>query len=308
MSKRSVSGPKTTDPTQINLTRLLSRLEHSVLSADADPQLRKFSYERAKVGANLEYARTLLLRLEHDSAGVKTQSRKQAVQTDLQSKRELIKRLNQRLYDLNQLDESDDDSEDSIPEDNGEDVLREFAPAVKDTSDTLDTEHDATIQNPALQAAAANLTSTLRSRTSQPSSTLADRGATTSSSLFPPGASTATISTDPSLHQTETLLTHNRTEQEAITSSLLQMASALKSQSLKFSETLETADKEVLERALEGLDKSATGMEATQGNMGRLRRMTEGRGWLGRMMMYAWIAGLWVVAFAIVFVMPKLRF
>lgn len=39
-----------------------------------------------------------------------------------------------------------------------------------------------------------------------------------------------------------------------------------------------------------------------------LRRMSEGKGWWGRMMIYLWIFGLWVVALGIVFLGPKLRF
>ena len=39
------------DTTAISLTRLLSRLENTLLSPEADPSLRKSSYERTKVGA-----------------------------------------------------------------------------------------------------------------------------------------------------------------------------------------------------------------------------------------------------------------
>jgi hypothetical protein len=39
------------DTTAISLTRLLSRLEHTLLSPETDPNLRKSSYERTKVGA-----------------------------------------------------------------------------------------------------------------------------------------------------------------------------------------------------------------------------------------------------------------
>jgi hypothetical protein len=85
------------------------------------------------------------------------------------------------------------------------------------------------------------------------------------------------------------------------------MASALKQSSQSFSSSLE-AEKSVLDRAGEGLDKSAVGMEAAGKKMGVLRRMSEGQGWWGRIMLYAWIAGLWVVAFLLVFVGPKLRF
>ena len=64
----------------------------------------------------------------------------------------------------------------------------------------------------------------------------------------------------------------------------------------------------MLERAAEGLDKNEVGMEAAQRRMGFLRRASEGRGWLGRMKMYAYIAGLAICAFLLVFVGPKFRF
>jgi len=42
--------------------------------------------------------------------------------------------------------------------------------------------------------------------------------------------------------------------------------------------------------------------------MGMLRKMSEGQGWWGRIKLYAFIFGLWVVCFLVVFVGPKLRF
>lgn len=85
------------------------------------------------------------------------------------------------------------------------------------------------------------------------------------------------------------------------------MATALKNSSQAFSSSLES-EKSTLDRATEGLDKNEMGLEAASKRMGYLRSMTEGRGWWGRMMMYAWIAGLMVIAILLVFVGPKLRF
>jgi len=85
------------------------------------------------------------------------------------------------------------------------------------------------------------------------------------------------------------------------------MAKALKNQSLQFGSALES-EKSILDRAVSGLDKNATGMEAAGQRMGTLRRMTEGKGWWDRMKLYGMIFGLWFIAFAIVFIMPKLRF
>jgi hypothetical protein len=85
------------------------------------------------------------------------------------------------------------------------------------------------------------------------------------------------------------------------------MASALKESSQAFSSSLEK-EKTVLDSATSGLDKNELGLEAAQRRMGMLRRMSEGKGWWGRMLMYAWIAGLMVIALIVVFVLPKLRF
>lgn len=85
------------------------------------------------------------------------------------------------------------------------------------------------------------------------------------------------------------------------------MASALKKSSLKFSSTLD-ADKELLGKAGEGISKTEQSMEKARGRMGALRRMTEGKGWWGRMMLFAWVYGLMVGLLLLVFLMPKLRF
>ncbi|KKY25579.1 hypothetical protein UCDDS831_g02050 [Diplodia seriata] len=307
------------DPTQISLTRLLDRLQTALLSPHADPKLRSSSFERTKVGANLEYARSLLLRLEHDTAAVKIQSRKQAQQADLQAKRDLIKQLNQRLYELNQLDDDADAADDDPTDDDDDDdetAPPSYAPAHRNTSDGLNVEHNP--GNQALQDAAENI---LRSRRpaggrSQadhpPSSSEANAAATATatatgsspSSLF--GAS-KNAAADPTLRRSEKLMSHNRSEQETLTGSLLDMARMLKEQTMHFGSSLE-AEKDILDRAGKGLDTSAQGMEAAGQRMGTLRRMTEGKGWWARVKLYGIIAALWTACFLVMFVMPKLRF
>jgi outer membrane biosynthesis protein TonB len=135
-----------------------------------------------------------------------------------------------------------------------------------------------------------------------PASTLRARHKAERSELLTSATTTTSISTS----TTEVLLTHHRTEQEDLTKSLLDMARALKESSHAFNSTLEQ-EKNVLDSAAKGLDKNELGLEAATRKMGYLRTMTEGKGWLGRMMMYAWIAGLMVVAILVVFVLPKLR-
>lgn len=114
----------------------------------------------------------------------------------------------------------------------------------------------------------------------------------------PPQTSTATA---------EAILDQQRAEQDALSDSILKMAGALKASSKKFSSTLE-ADKEALGRAGDGMAKTEQSMEAARGRMGTLRKMTEGKGWWGRMLLYAWVYGLMLTLVLLVFVFPKLRF
>ncbi|KAF2658622.1 DUF1771-domain-containing protein [Lophiostoma macrostomum CBS 122681] len=297
MQARPQSPPQPPDTTAINLERLLSRLEQTVLSPDASPALRKSSLERTRVSANVEYARNLLLNLEHSATTVSTsKSKKTALQADLQKKRELIKQLNQRLLELNQLDDSDSDGSDGSVDSDEEDQdnFPSYAPRVKEEAG-LEVKAGSE-GNEALYSAAQNLTSELRRRGGP-----GKEGKATSSgtSLFP--SNSKTTAGVPSADHSEALLEHNRKEQENLTTSLLEMAKQLKQQSIHFGSTLEN-DKGILDRAVENLDKSSLGMEAAGQRMGTLRRMTEGKGWWARMKLYALIFGLWVAAFLIVFV------
>lgn len=213
----------------------------------------------------------------------------------------MIKQLNQRLYELSQLDDSA--SEASVDsEDEDEDHFPSYAPRIK-TQDGIDITLNEGEGNEALQKAAQNFTSQMRRRgqAQEAEGTQAASG----NSLFPSKATTTTG--NPSLAQTEALLSHDRNEQESLTESLLEMAKQLKAQSVHFSNTLDS-DKGVVDRAVSGLDKNQINMDAASQRMGTLRRMTEGKGWWDRMKLYAIIGGLWLIAFLIVFVGPKIRF
>lgn len=189
----------------------------------------------------------------------------------------MIKRLTDRLHDLEA--QGDDDDHLYGPEDE-EDILGEDEPPAPALAEEPDS-----VKAPA-------------SAISEPQSTLRNRH-------HPPQPSSSTVE-QPSVNQAD-LLAHNDTEFANITSSLFTLAQALKASSTQFSASLAT-DTETLNRATEGLDKNATGMEAAGKRIGLLKRMSEGKGWWGRIMLYAWIGGLWVVAILLVFVGPKLRF
>lgn len=294
--------------TQVTLTRLLSRLEAQ--------QAPRTSYERAKAQRNVEHARTLLLTLEKQSATIRVQSQRQEIQADLQRKRESIKELTARLQAAAEEDseeEEDDEDDDGETEDEKRRGVS-YEPAIKDTDSGLDTG-----QTPAMQAEVLSQQAQALQEQSQPSELRSRRhqhaplqasdnrsaaSTTAREQLFagrpkdPPPSS--------NLSKSETLLSHNRNEQENLTTSLLSLASALKQSSLQFSSSLET-EKDVLRRAEGGLDKSAQGMEAAERKMGALRRMSEGQGLWGRLKLYGFIFALWVACFLLVFVGPKIR-
>ncbi|EKJ73512.1 hypothetical protein NXS19_009210 [Fusarium pseudograminearum] len=326
------------------LGNLLSRLQKTVLHTDNDRErrLRSSEFERARVASNLEYARNALSKLEHDALAIKAPSRRAEVQGDLNGKRELLELLLDRLEDLRQvaLDEDHDDA--STDE---EDILSEIIPTPSDSiMDSISTgqptesswqEDDAepepleTTEILATVAPASTLpsvpTSTAAPETAQPvqhtqqptqtSQTLRPRGKNTSPSPSSHSTARAALFANrgkPSTPQTSTataeaLLDRQRSEQEALSESILQMAGALKSSSQRFSDTLE-ADKDVVGRASEGMDKTEQSMEAARGRMGTLKRMTEGKGYIGRLKLYAMVYGLMLVCFLVVFFMPKLRF
>ena len=234
---------------------------------------------------NLEYARTLLLRLEHSSSSLKLPSQKASARSSLSAQRALIKRLTDRLREL----EAHGDDDDLLhgPEDE-EDIL---AAADDDAPAAPRTAQDPEAVTPAAPPAVFEEAATSRLRNRK------QRGKP------PDGAPWAA---DRETTQAE-LLAHNDAESTSLTASLLALARSLKASSAAFSTSLD-ADTEVLSRATEGLDRNATGMEAAGKRMGLLKRMSEGRGWWGRMMLYAWIGGLWALAVLLVFAGPKLRF
>lgn len=317
------------DPDAITLSRLLHHLDTTL--ATTSPTLRHNPYERRKISANFEYARTILLRLEH------VQQRNNGAQTDLKAKRDLIKSLQTRLQELeaqgdDHLEEDEDEDENDLirveaassdSESDDEDGKDPYAPAIRGTKNSVDTEMSAS------QEAAHNIESALRQR-KQPNvgdiNAVLSKVMTDQQAPPPPipiakttGASTsqthsaaraalfASSSNQAESSDREAILTAHRGEQDALTSSLLSLATQLKNSAQSFSTSLES-EKSVLERAAQGLDKNIAGMDAAGRRMGTLRRMTEGKGWWGRMMLYAWIAGLWLIIFLVVFIGPKIRF
>ncbi|KAF3806168.1 hypothetical protein GCG54_00005929 [Colletotrichum gloeosporioides] len=345
----STSAPAPQERGVAELSQLLRRLDQTILHADHDRErrLRASEFERARLNSNLEYARSLLTRVEQEALHVKLLARRQDMQADLNRKRELLERLVDRMHDLEQLHEDDDEYSSD-----GEDILGEIIPTpsestnsrstdipTEDTGDddeADDAEDIPDLAPPLGAAAAAPAHAPAPDSTSTPTTTsqiLRPRGAANttaaaeSETATSTGTATATSTARAALFAqrrsntlkstastgaastatAEALLDRQRQEQDALSESILKMAGALKASSQRFSSTLEQ-DKNVLSRAGEGMDKTERGMDAASRRMGTLRRMTEGKGWWGRMMLYAWVYGLMVALVLLVFVMPKLRF
>ncbi|KAI0870255.1 hypothetical protein GGS24DRAFT_114177 [Hypoxylon argillaceum] len=368
--RRSVSNPDSLT----DLSRLLDRLQQSILHADAERErrLRASEHERNKAGINLEYARTLLTKLEQDALAIKIHARRQEMQANLNQKRGLYEQLTERLRELEDIS-IDSDEDDS---DEGEDLLGNIIPTPSQSSDSRSSEHirdelrgvqdegdddddndeyedeyegESTVlpepttttrpqptsteppsQPTAPTMATSSTSSHSHSRPPEPQAT----GTTTSPTLRPRGSAAATqhapttdtATTTSALRSqllgaaatssttaatttatAEAILDHHRAEQDKLTESMVSMAKALKASTHAFSSALRE-DQEVLDSAGKGLDRNERGLEGVAGRMGNLRRLTEGKGWWGRMLLYAWIAGLAVFAVLLVFVLPKLRF
>ncbi|KAK3944284.1 synaptobrevin [Diplogelasinospora grovesii] len=373
----SAVSPRTTDPLT-DLTRLLSRLQQTVLRADAERErrLRTSEFERKRVEVNITYAQSLLTKLEQEALGVKILARRNELQVDLNRKRELLEELTERITDLAELsshqphdlyeDDDDDDEEDGSSDDilsvimatpsasesmdsmsrsgdfgrrdesdggGGSVVVDDipeppppqqqpsphpsyaqsgFEPGGEEEERSREWSEKEQTPQPTATTTTTQTTQTMRSRRPANEKEVEtekekDGAAQTSSSaaLFGGNRSITT-----SLSQTataEAILDHQRAEQDALSESILKMARDLKQSSRSFASSLEE-DKEVVAKAGEGLEKTETGLEAATRRMGTLRQMTEGKGWWGRMMLYAWIYGLMIVLVLVVFVLPKLRF
>ncbi|KAF1815125.1 hypothetical protein P152DRAFT_456177 [Eremomyces bilateralis CBS 781.70] len=261
------------DQDAITLKRLLASLEQTIL--DPDTPLRSNKFQRNKTTANLDYARSLLRNLEQSSPS--KPGARHANQATLRAQRELIKRLAQRLKELESQDTSwdDDDAVDSEPE------QEQAAPTVPpDTSD-----------------------SNLRSRKPGQQD---PEGTSTSNALFEGRSGPSNLGTSGSADadaSKDQVLTHHRSLQSDLTESLLSTAQALRTQASSLAVTI-SEDKGTVDLAGQAMDKSTSGLEK---QMGLVKRLSEEQGLWGRLMLYLWIGGLWVALLVVVFVLPKIR-
>ncbi|KAL1885483.1 hypothetical protein Plec18167_000977 [Paecilomyces lecythidis] len=310
----------------LNLSRLLARLEHNLLSPSADLKpLRQSEFHRARVGANLEYARSLLVQIERSLPKIKPVDQRQSIQTDITRKRQTLKLLKDRLdaisVDAEMLgaEGEEEDIDTGISSEEGDEDLLATPGESAEEENEVENEvplaegvsqryiEEEGLRSPIEEGSvpATTTDAALRNRNNRQSTSLSMAGAATATTT---GSALPTSSPSVSKTQaTESTLDSHRHEQENLTDSLLSLATQLRESSQSFQTSLES-EKSVLARAVEGLDRNITGMDAAGRRIGLLRRMSEGKGWWGRVLMYVWIFGLWLVAVGIVFLGPKLRF
>ncbi|KAN0079377.1 hypothetical protein V8E54_004591 [Elaphomyces granulatus] len=366
------------DIAAINLNRLLARLKLNILSPSADlTLLRRSQYHRVRVGANLEYARSLLSQIERSVSKSKATvppERRHDWHTNLTQKRQTLNLLNDRLDAIAAeaeaaapAEEEDEDNDDEEEEDGEKEAFfPQSDEEAEEEEDDDDDEHGDILATPtsshengyedgrmrrqskseeeggddqkkddlgvatttaitmttlrhrhhsshppksssALSSSISSTTAALpRPQSTKTPAATATSTSTSTSALFP-SQSTSTTAAATASATTDSTLSAHRIEQESLTDSLLTLATKLKLSSHTFQSSLE-AERAVLGRAVEGLDKNTTGMDVAGKRMGMLRRMTEGKGWWGRLLMYIWIFALWLVALGIVYLGPKLRF
>lgn len=309
---------------------MLIRYQHNILLQPPSDALTPFQeelqrelrsplpYQRTKWLHNIEYARTLLLQLEHAAQGIKVQRTKRDAIRDLAEKRRTIKRLRSRVEELGS--EANLLTDEQWAADGNSETLEELLerPPLQENLDRSKTKHtDERLNGKPVSTTteedepSTQHTPNKTTPNGKPTSTRSDRD-----ELFGPRRrkgdtsgpqDKGTTSGFSDLETTERVLLNDSRTHEDLTTSLVSMAAQLKQQARAFQGTLDL-DKGLLDRALEGLDKNVSGMAAASKNMQFLRNMSEGQGWLGRMKLYAMIMGLWVAAILLVFVMPKLRF
>jgi hypothetical protein len=316
----------------LNLHRTLIRYQHLILltpppSAGGDPELTSLQrqiqaelwsplpYQRTKWLHNVENARSLLLQLERKAQGIRVQRAKFEAVKDLAEKRAIIKRLRNRIEEIGREVEmmGTDNWTPPFREDQGETIFDFLQNQAKSRG-------DANMEKESLEDAPLQEGKPVTKVEEEPSLADQQEDKETREGLFGPSAlrrrgkgqenatdSAAQTSGFSNLPATERSLLDSSRVHEDITASLVNMAAQLKQEQRKMQFSLEQ-DKGILGRAIEGLDVSLSGMEAASKNMKFLQRMSEEEGWLGRLKLYAMIFGMWVVAFLLVFVCPKLRF
>lgn len=312
----------------INLNRMLIRYQHLVLltpdpasedTSELTPLQRQIQadlwsplpYHRTKWLHNIDGARNMLLQLERAAQSLRNKLAKQNALEDLAEKRLVVKRLRSKVEEIGREVEAMGDDAFNLPrfDDDREtalDVLRQYKrksgmPSAQeearlegkpvDRVETVEGDEDEVGKD------------TSRGELFQTTSSVRKRGQQDPNKPDDTAQSTGYRGLDAG----EQAMFESSSTHDDLTQSLLSMAAQLKQQARAFQFSLDQ-DKGLLDRALEGLDRNLTGMEAASKKMAFLTRMSESEGMFGRLKLYGMIFAMWIVAVLFVFVGPKLRF
>lgn len=271
----------------------------------------------------MEYARSLLTQLERSLPQLKPLDHKHEVQAEIARDRQLLKRIQTVLdeeeakAEARQDDDDNEDDNDEWKELFSKPIPQEVTSPILQQADQRTTTKSLGAQLELTESSNTQSTTTTPTITThpKPTSTLPPKNTPTPPTLRNRHTKAPSVAADQStatgsnakLHDTESELSTHRMEQDDLTNSLLALATQLKTSSQSFQSSLEN-EKSVLDLAVTGIDRTSATMQDAGKRMGMLRQMTEGKGLWGRMMLYAWIFALWVIAILIVYVGPKIRF
>ncbi|OQE00365.1 hypothetical protein PENVUL_c053G08361 [Penicillium vulpinum] len=295
----------------LNVARMFTRLEHNLLSPGTDRRsIQQSEYQRMRVNKNVEYARSLLTQLERSLPQMKTFDRKHEAQAEIARDKQLLKRIQIILDEEDAKAEANQDEDDETEDVDDEwkelfskPIAEKAIPPVSQPKDQQTSSQPSDSPREVKAKSEAQTPTNTSSTATTPTPTPTSTPSSTPSSTSPPAPptlrnrhtthpalpstdkATATGSNANKISETETELSTHRMEQEDLTSSLLTLASQLKSSSQSFQATLE-GEKSALDRAVSGIDRTSSTMEAAGKRMGMLRKMTEGKGLWGRMMLF----------------------
>lgn len=308
------------DPDYVTLSRMLPRYQNLILLAPlpdekiaarllpwqqkVQAELRSpLPFHRMQWLRNIEGARTLLLKLEQNTQGIKVQRTRREVVKDLAEKRLIIKRLRHRIEGFGrEVDAGQHSSYTSNYDDSGDtetmyDVLMHIrkkngTPSGSNQPDTQQNSPEKEVSEPSKQLFEASPAIRRRQGLNVDQESSSDAKSS--------GYETAR-------GKENTLLAASR-EHEDLTASSLNMATQLKQAARQFQFALEQEGKGIIDQAMENLEGNFTAMNVASKGMKSLQRMSEEQGWLGRLKLHAMIFGLWAAAILLVFAGPKLRF
>lgn len=306
------------DPNYLTLSRMLSRYQNLILltplsDEKIETRLRPWQqkvqaelrsplpFHRMQWLRNIEGARTLLLKLEQSTQGIKVQRTRREVVKELAEKRMIIKRLRSRVEQIGrEVDAGDGSSYISHYDGNGQsETMHDVLMQIRQKKG-----QSVQIQASEVQNVASDKNGIPSKQRFEASPAMRQRRGPSSTEH---GASSAIATGSNDATRTEDSLLDSSREHEDITTSLVNMAAQLKQQARQFQFTLDQ-DKNLIDRAMDGLEGNFTAMTVASKGMKSLQRMSEEQGWLGRLKLHAMIFGLWAVAILLVFAGPKLRF